>query len=681
MKQNECIWAIICALIFSGSIYGLTVHAENSNTNLENPVLIWEFAPYCPNDLEFVVLKSTGTVCNLSGYVLTDGEGKIIFENVEIPAYGQIVIANNGSAYLNCFSQMPDIDLRTAKNLSVKGIFKLANTNDELFLYSADGRLVDSVAYGRERLIDGWTGNLLRTPSFGTIYLRNSVKDSNTTSDWTITKIGRTHLPVTRYQNVNISAYVTPDAGLSAVLETLKKARNEILLCTYTIDSQDIVDMLENASRKNVSVNVLVESSPVGGMSTAEKNAIVKIAGFANLTFYGVSQHVRFDCMHAKYLIVDRKWILISSENFKTTSYPDKGIEGNRGWGVVVESPELATNLAKIFWNDKNSAFGDTGKLTIPQVSGGEEYKGNQNRTISNFSEVNAVANISLLLSPDNALDYLLRAISEAKESVMIEAMEMPLLWDDSLNPFVVAIKSIAEKGVNVRLLLDGSMAGRKISGETMEYLNTLANGNISVKIINNRAHGYRITHTKGFVIDGKYVYLGSMNFCRSAFMENRETGVFIESMKIGKYFSEVFEFDWKNDFQKPRAYIGMPAKGAVGENLRFDGSASADNTEIVSYFWDFNNDGIPDATGPVVKYTFTKAGKYKVSLRVIDAAGNENSTSREITIVSAEPVHAEEGINWIWMLIPIAIVLVILLKFGGKKSYGFVEKMRYKLR
>ncbi|MEM3396974.1 MAG: phospholipase D-like domain-containing protein [Thermoplasmata archaeon] len=681
MKQKGVIWTLIGALIISECFLGVAVQGEQ-NVCLavgEKKLLIWEFAPNCENGLEYVVLKNTGPALCLNGFSLSDGEGKIVFGDVEIPAYSCITLANNASSYYYYFEKLPDIEIKNGKDVSVKGLFKLANSNDEIYLYAPDGSLVDAIAYGKERVQEGWNGSMLKNPSVGTVYKRLTVKDTDTANDWTTTRIGRTALVPTRFTNVNLTAFVTPDSGLEVVLQRIENATREILVCTYTLDSPEIVYALENASKRNVCVSVIVEGSPVGGLGNAEKFMLSKLSGFANLTFYGIPKHTRYNYMHAKYIVIDGKWAVVSTENYKGTSYIEQGLCGNRGWGVIVENSEFAQQLISLFNQDAKNIYGDTGVQTI--LTTNSVPVKDFNPTLSNFTTRADVSNVTLLAAPDNAQEYLLRCLASAKNSVVVEALEFPLYWGNVVNPFVEKLVKLSEKGVSVRVLLDGSAANGKGNRETVEYLNSL-NKNISTRIIDARGHGYRMLHTKGFIIDDAYVYLGSTNFCENSFKDNREVGVLIESKAIASYFNGVFEFDWKEDVRKPSAYIGVPAKIVVNKTVRFDGSGSTDNGKIVSYLWDFNGDGVFEASGALVNYTFPSPGKYRVTLKVVDACGNENATSREITVSAVESVHAEENQNWLYVLLPILLGAIVGWKFGGmeKRVKKFVSWLRCKL-
>ncbi|MCT4592581.1 MAG: PKD domain-containing protein [Candidatus Gracilibacteria bacterium] len=76
--------------------------------------------------------------------------------------------------------------------------------------------------------------------------------------------------------------------------------------------------------------------------------------------------------------------------------------------------------------------------------------------------------------------------------------------------------------------------------------------------------------------------------------------------------------------------------------SVNFDGSSSKDkDSNIISYEWDFNKDGITDETGDKIgKKVFREPGEYNISLKVVDSDGNEDTSSVKI-IVQEEKLNA----------------------------------------
>ncbi len=93
------------------------------------------------------------------------------------------------------------------------------------------------------------------------------------------------------------------------------------------------------------------------------------------------------------------------------------------------------------------------------------------------------------------------------------------------------------------------------------------------------------------------------------------------------------------------------PNPGVVGQTISLDGSGSFHqdaSKNIDSWEWDLDDDGIFDATGPVVTTSFPALGNYPVTLRVTDDATPEDSDDTivivRITIPPIAPTANADG-------------------------------------
>lgn len=86
---------------------------------------------------------------------------------------------------------------------------------------------------------------------------------------------------------------------------------------------------------------------------------------------------------------------------------------------------------------------------------------------------------------------------------------------------------------------------------------------------------------------------------------------------------------------QPPLAeFTWSPSVPKAGEPVLFDGTPSqAFGAEIVSYVWDFNDDGVADAEGARITWTFPEAGLYLVTLSVTDSSGLTGRTQYLIQV------------------------------------------------
>ena len=82
---------------------------------------------------------------------------------------------------------------------------------------------------------------------------------------------------------------------------------------------------------------------------------------------------------------------------------------------------------------------------------------------------------------------------------------------------------------------------------------------------------------------------------------------------------------------EKPSAAFDAPGTLAVGKKGTFDASASADDGEITTYYWEFG-DGA-SSTKRKATHAFAAPGRYEVTLWVTDDSGLQASVSKTIRV------------------------------------------------
>lgn len=87
-------------------------------------------------------------------------------------------------------------------------------------------------------------------------------------------------------------------------------------------------------------------------------------------------------------------------------------------------------------------------------------------------------------------------------------------------------------------------------------------------------------------------------------------------------------------DATPPVAHAGNDRNVDIDTTFEFDGTDSSDNVAIVSYSWEFTYGGRNVTfNGSVAEFTFTQAGKYGITLTVVDAAGLTDTDEMTITV------------------------------------------------
>jgi PKD repeat protein len=85
-------------------------------------------------------------------------------------------------------------------------------------------------------------------------------------------------------------------------------------------------------------------------------------------------------------------------------------------------------------------------------------------------------------------------------------------------------------------------------------------------------------------------------------------------------------------------AFTMSAADVASGDLVTFSSTSTDPDGSITGYAWDFNGDGVPDATGPVVTRSWLQPGTPTVTLTVTDDDGAKRSTSHDVTVHNRPP-------------------------------------------
>ena len=81
------------------------------------------------------------------------------------------------------------------------------------------------------------------------------------------------------------------------------------------------------------------------------------------------------------------------------------------------------------------------------------------------------------------------------------------------------------------------------------------------------------------------------------------------------------------------------------GQVQSFDGSSSTDSDgSVANYEWDFDNDGVFDATGVNANHTFTQYGSHTVTLRVTDDQGASHTSSHTFNLANVSPSAVDDS-------------------------------------
>jgi phosphatidylserine/phosphatidylglycerophosphate/cardiolipin synthase-like enzyme len=380
--------------------------------------------------------------------------------------------------------------------------------------------------------------------------------------------LGATDWPVVTARGGTVRAFVLPDAP-SVAVEHLRSADDRILLGAYTLTSERVADALVAARQRNVTVRVLVDGEPVGGLTRREATLLDRLAGSGVEVRAVGGQHARYDFHHAKYAVVDER-ALVTTENWKPAGV---GGASSRGWGVVTDQHRIVTSLADLFQSD--AAWHSA--VPWEQYRAGQSFQQTNASTgtyPSRFSPRSVSVNRTrLLVAPDNAETAVVGVLDNATESIAVEQVSI----GGRHSPFLQATLDAARRGVRVRILLSSAWYAREENRRLVDWLNDRADSEslpVTARLAEPAGRFEKI-HAKGVVVDGDQVVLGSLNWNNNSARDNREVAVVLAGEEVGSYFQRVFDADWPGGGFPPLGYllaIGVAAAGVlvVIRRLRF---------------------------------------------------------------------------------------------------------------
>ncbi len=475
------------------------------------------------------------------------------------------------------------------------------DAGEAVYLVDAEGQAVDVLLYGdEESAVTGWSGPAVPHPyegydALGQVLYRKldeatglPVADSDRREDWAQDPddplrgrkvrypgwdLESLFFPPVLTTTARITLAVAPEGSLALVSETLASARASILFEGYTFGSEPLYRLLADRLRAGVVLTALLEGNPSGGLADVERWVMQQLHDPPTATVYlmgGETPRYRFQ--HAKFLVVDDRLALISTDNPGESSMPSdpkaNGTMGHRGFVLVTDAPQVVAYLKRLFaldcdprhhadiipYNDDYAP--PSGFVPLPPVDW-TTYTAPFSGTFAATAEA-----FTLLHAPEHSLrerDGLLGLIeaTEAGDAIDVMQLNETLAWstmtttlqgDAGYNPRLMALIRAARRGVRVRLLLDAFYDDpTNPNGNTAVclYLNGLRVPGLECRLANVTGLGI---HAKLFLVRRgaeQWVNLGSLNGTEGSSKVNRELMAQFRSAAAYQTLAAVFEHDW----------------------------------------------------------------------------------------------------------------------------------------
>jgi len=563
------------------------------------------------DDEAFRLMNVSSQPAPIGGWTLRDGEGTITFTAATSLAPGQrIWCSRKADAFYTSFGFWPDYEWAGANpavpDLAYSGSLRFNDDGDEVILRHAGGDLVDELVYGSALATGGgWNGPALTAyhpssafPAKGQILYRQRdegtgwpLGDTDTAADWAQDREDALHGRRVQYpgwdgddffwtarvtETAVLTVAVGPDHLLEALVAQIERAQQSIWIEGYTFESEALAQALLRRLEANVSVKVLFEAGPSGGIAEAQRWICGQIQAAGGEVYFlsGVQAPTRYRTQHAKVLLIDDRWAVISSENLNPTGMPSDtkgdGTAGRRGVALMTDAPGVVDRVRAIMIADMDPVHhGDVVTCAqAPDLCAGSpplaEPKWTSYTVV--FSQPLTLQGqfaFEVVQSPDNSLregDALLGLVARAGrgDTVLVEQFHEPAHWGPATatpasdpNLRLEAYVAAARRGARVRVLLD-SYFNQADNAATAVYLEDVARReglSLRVRLANPTCLGL---HTKMVLarIDGRgYVHVGSINGSEASSKINRELALQVQSDEAYAYLLAVFKHDWGPEY------------------------------------------------------------------------------------------------------------------------------------
>lgn len=480
--------------------------------------------PVAPDDRGEYVVLAFDEPTSLADWSIGDGETVVRLPNRTVS--GRVVLTEEPSLVE---PWVADPVLR------LPGRLALANAGETVVLRRS-GEVVDTVQYRRapegQRLVRAGAG-------------------------WRWRREGLTQLPPKTTGHARARVFVLPDSP-GVITEALASAEDRILVGAYTFTSRDVASILCTARDRGVTVGVVADGGPVGGLTQGEAAALDRLAACGvRVTMLG-GPYDRYEFHHAKYAVIDDS-ALVMTENWKPSGI---GGRSNRGWGVILESRQAADALAETFEADTGWRDAIPWRDYRVQARFVEAPPANGTFRRVHPADTIEVTNGSVLVTPDNAEAGLVARLDNATDSIDVQQVTIGRPG----NPLLRAVIRAAGRGVRVRILLSSAWYAREENRRLAEALSRRArqeNLPLSVRLATPSGRFGKL-HSKGIVIDRDMAIVGSINWNNNSLRRNREVAIVLRGREPAAYFRSVFLADWRGGRWLVTVGVVTAAVGAV---------------------------------------------------------------------------------------------------------------------
>jgi phosphatidylserine/phosphatidylglycerophosphate/cardiolipin synthase-like enzyme/V8-like Glu-specific endopeptidase len=379
--------------------------------------------------------------------------------------------------------------------------------------------------------------------------------------------------PVTA--TMRVVAHVSPDAGWATLRPFIAGARRRLVGAMYEFTAEHVREALTAAAQRQgfEKLTLALDSargSPNNPAHIRDSEAMVRdmrevLGDRLEVSWVkrgSVNGWIEHD-YHIKVLVRDGKAFWLSSGNWKPSGQPEQDprndqamlrrllLEENREWHVIIEHAGLAATYQKAILHDF-----ENNRLTRPEefaeilpelwfLSAARPLAEEALAAVTFFEPFDERREFTVrpILTPDNYLDAVVPVVKSAQHSILLQnqTLKRPKPENDPrFHEFWSTVAAKQQQGLDVRLIFRIHEMNPAQARVDFEELRRFGFDPRRIKI-------QKGCHTKGLVIDGKKVLIGSHNLSNMGATTNRDASLLFDDQSLAEYFTRLFEHDWRN--------------------------------------------------------------------------------------------------------------------------------------
>ncbi len=534
-------------------------------------ILFTRFMPSATSDgsadMEFIEITNLGDkLAVLNGWTLRSTTGTMSTYNATVTSLmvqpqSAVLLANDADE-LAKHESGTIVDIDTALDRA----FYFPNSGTALQLLDPSGAEADTLVYGNGPVtLAGWSGIALVEPLANLdnlIYLRGSgcgdTPDSNTVADWhhRWSRLGGSAFcfDTALSSTGTITPLVAPQAGLVDLLAWIGSATSTLNLHLYQLQEAHLVEALLDAQARGVDVTVVLDYGDNWwsqyDMDTQRGMATTLLAGGVDVYWFGDDGEIPYAYIHSKVAVKDQSSVWMGSGNWKSSSQPQPNQPGNRDWGVIVDDPALATMVSQHLAFDEAEQRMHVTPVVPSDAPSGWSLPATGPVIGETVTGITGPYEATLMVCPDNCIAELVNMLDGADEEVLLSLQYLDMDWSYGWgeNPIVKALEDAAQRGVTIRLILNGAYLDEDIQSvvdRINEDWNFSQGYDASAIVMSADEASVTKLHNKGAIIDGEDVLISSINWGDSALVRNREMGLLVSNAEVANVYLASWHEDW----------------------------------------------------------------------------------------------------------------------------------------